>query len=156
MKVCIICEKEAPAGSRAVEDDFAISAIRRAKQALRIAKNNELYVCPACMDAYVKKRKKFETNLAIGVAAAVLIFVALNGAQLLFGSFSAIGFISATLLSLLIVVLVVVNYHMPPLVGGAPVAAPAEVKTAPAQPAETKPAVADRPARKPARRAAGE
>ncbi|MCX8197402.1 MAG: hypothetical protein N3G80_03765 [Candidatus Micrarchaeota archaeon] len=61
--VCIICEKEK--SGFPVQDDYVILAIRKVKNFLRIAKNNNLVVCQDCLEVYQKKRAKYERDLAI-------------------------------------------------------------------------------------------
>jgi hypothetical protein len=78
-KACIICAKTVPHGF-AVEDDMVISGIRAIKQKLGIAKNNELVVCPDCVEEYKKKRGEYEKRLVQHVVIAsvvLLVFVLL-------------------------------------------------------------------------------
>lgn len=124
-KVCIICEKEPQEAARKVKDDAIIKAIRAAKQRLGIARNNELYVCEGCMPKYVERRKKFERNIVFYVALGVIIFVLINGLQLMGGVFSITAFIASVFLAILIVGLAVLNYATPPLEGGMPAQQPA-------------------------------
>lgn len=114
-KVCIMCEKEPGGKAYAVKDDAIVSTIRTVKRKLGIAKNNELYVCEACLPVYKEKRKKFEKNLVFYAALAVVVFVLINGLQIFYGRFSFFTFFSSFVLALLIVGLAVINYATPPL-----------------------------------------
>ena len=78
-KACIVCAKNVQKGL-AVEDDLVISSIRAVKRKLGIAKNNELVVCPDCVEAYRKKRGEYEKRLVQYVVIAsvvLLVFVLL-------------------------------------------------------------------------------
>ena len=78
-KACIICSKTVPKGL-AAEDDLVIRTIRAIKQKLGIAKNNELVVCPDCVETYRKKRGDYEKRLVQHVVIAsvvLLVFVLL-------------------------------------------------------------------------------
>ncbi|HIH18349.1 TPA: hypothetical protein HA225_00040 [Candidatus Micrarchaeota archaeon] len=72
-KVCIVCEKETV--GRRVEDDMVIRTIRRIKQSVGAAKNNELVVCESCLEAHKKKREKFEKNLVMHVVVAAIVLI---------------------------------------------------------------------------------
>ena len=73
-KACIICAKTVAQG-RPVEDDAVISGIRAVKQKLGIAKNNELVVCPGCIEAYKKRRGEYEKRLVQHVVIAAIVFL---------------------------------------------------------------------------------
>lgn len=72
-KVCIICYEEKD--GRDVQDDMVISAIRKAKNAFRIAKNNHLVVCPGCTEAYREKRARYERDLVIHAVIGGLVLL---------------------------------------------------------------------------------
>ena len=151
MRVCIICEKEPQGKAYAVKDDAVVRTIRGVKQRLGIARNNELFVCESCLPVYREKRKKFEKNLVLYVAIGVVIFVLLNGFQIMSGRFNFVTFLASVLIALLVAALAVLNYATPPLKGGAG----AEAGTAPETPVpapETQPR--SQPERKPARETA--
>jgi len=103
-KVCIICEQVVTHGKR-VEDDIVIQGIRRAKQALHIAKNNELMVCDNCVDAYAKKREKYEKNLVMHVIIASLVLLAFILLPLFTSGFSLWSLVLGALLAVLIMAL---------------------------------------------------
>lgn len=73
-RVCIVCQKEVSAGYP-VEDDAVIRAIRKAKQSLKMAKNNELVVEESCLEAHKKKREKFEKDLVMHVVVGAIILI---------------------------------------------------------------------------------
>lgn len=73
-RVCIMCEKETP-GGHAVQDDAVIRAIRAAKQRLGMARNNVLVVDDGCMDAYRKRRAKYEKDMVFRIAIAAIILL---------------------------------------------------------------------------------
>ncbi|MCX8197596.1 MAG: hypothetical protein N3F07_00140 [Candidatus Micrarchaeota archaeon] len=74
-KVCIICEKEAAQGL-VVEDDAVIIAIRKVKNMLGVAKNNQLMVCDLCAESYKRKRESYERNIVIHTIIAALVLLA--------------------------------------------------------------------------------
>lgn len=140
-KVCIICQQET-AGAK-VADDIVIRGIRRAKQALGIAKNNELVVCRNDMEAYVKKRRSYERNLAVYMAIAGIVLVLLVFVPIFTTGFSAYAVLLGMLFAALLVLLPVVTSHTPALEGAVQIA---EKATA---------AAAQAPAGKSARNASG-
>jgi len=101
-KVCIICEKEVAGGMR-VEDDFVIRAIRSVKRRFGWAKNNELYVCHGCHDAYRKKRANYERDLAIHVILAAVVLVATAALPLFGGGFNIASLVLGVLLAAIII-----------------------------------------------------
>ncbi len=115
VKICIICEKEPTGNACKVRDDAIIKTIRAVKQKLKIAKNNELYVCEDCLPSYKEKRKKFEKNLVFYVAIAAVIFIIINGFQLINGKFSIVLFFISLFLGLMISALAILNYATPPI-----------------------------------------
>lgn len=117
-KVCIICTEEVPSGSP-VADDAVIRAIRGVKQALGIAKNNELVVCGNDLEAHRKKRQKYERNLALYIVLAGLVLVLLVFVPIFTTGFSASALLIGLLLASLLVVLPVITSHTPALAGAA-------------------------------------
>jgi len=71
-RVCFICEKEIEKGYK-VKDSFLLGIIRKIKQKLNILKNNELYVCENCLEAYKKRRASFERNNKINLVILILM-----------------------------------------------------------------------------------
>ncbi len=124
-KVCIICEKEPMGKAYQVRDDAIIKAIRAVKQRFGIAKNNELCVDEGCFQTYLEKRKKFERNFVFYVAVGVIIFVLINGLQLLYGKFSIVTFLASVLLAVVVAALAVLNYATPPIEDRGTMQAPA-------------------------------
>ncbi|MEM4633566.1 MAG: hypothetical protein QW275_00235 [Candidatus Anstonellaceae archaeon] len=110
-KVCIICEKETSGGMH-VEDDFVIVSIRKIKNALGVAKNNQLMVCDACAEAYKKKRESYERNLVIHTIIAVVVLMAFVLLPLFTIGFSLWSFFLGLILALMIMSLSVFS-HIP-------------------------------------------
>ncbi len=101
-RVCIICQKEVSGAAAKVKNDNVIEIIRKIKNLLRVAQNNELYVCANDMGAYAERRKKFEKDLvAYGILAAVVIIL-LVGLPLLGGKFDIIVLIYSIVLGAII------------------------------------------------------
>lgn len=121
-KVCIICEKEVASGAL-VEDDVVIRSIRRIKQSLRVAKNNELYVCAADMGAYAKKRQSYERKLALYFVIGGVVFLLLAVLPLFTFGFSLYSAFLGAAIGAFIVLLPVVTSHTPKLASGAAPAA---------------------------------
>jgi len=71
--ICIICYNEKE--GKDIEDDVVILAIRKAKNAIGIAKNNRLVVCPGCMEVYKQKRGKYERDLVIHAIIGGLVLL---------------------------------------------------------------------------------
>ena len=129
-KVCIFCYKEKD--GRPVADDFVIRTIRKAKEALHIAKNNTLVVCPECMETYAKKRAKYERDLAIHAAIGGLVLLLFVLLPLFTTGFSIVSVLLGLLLFCLIMAFTVFS-HCPKMEdgSGAPKAA-AQKPVAPA------------------------
>ena len=74
-----------------IREDFIIKSIRKVKQTVNLATNNELYVCDDDMEEHKKKRKSFERSMIFfGVlAAAVVILLLLSGRLDIFAIISA-------------------------------------------------------------------
>ena len=115
-KVCIICSKEVK-GGRAVADDSVIRLIRWAKRSLKIAKNNELYVCDDDYEAYVKKRQAYERNLAVYMVVAGIVLVLLVFLPVFTTGFSAYATLVGILFAAILVALPVLTSHTPALEG---------------------------------------
>ncbi len=114
-KVCIVCEKEK--GGYPVEDDIVLRSIRRIKQSLRIAKNNELVVCEECLPEQQKKRQKFEKNLVMHVVIAAIVLIIFFFVSIFSpGGISLSGIILGIMLAALVVGMTVFN-HWPKIAG---------------------------------------
>lgn len=81
-KICIICKKElTPAeikGAKRVVDDVVIKTIRKIKNFLNVASNNELYVCKEHLEEHNKKRKNYEKSIVLTLVFALVIFLGLT------------------------------------------------------------------------------
>ncbi len=76
MKVDIITGKEIKGGKAyRVKEDKIIEVLRAIKKRLGQLKGNELFVSEENLEAYKKKRKKFETNLMIVGGISVIILL---------------------------------------------------------------------------------
>ena len=113
-KVCIICSQEVKQG-HAVADDAVIRSIRRAKQLLHIAKNNELVVCDKDLEAHRKKRQGYERNLAVYMVIAGIVLVLLVFLPIFTTGFSAYAVLVGVLFAALLVVMPVITSHTPAL-----------------------------------------
>jgi hypothetical protein len=113
-KACIICIKEVGSGL-AVADDSVISAIRAVKQRLNVAKNNQLVVCPACIEAYKKKRASYERQIALYMVIAAAIFVLLAILPILSSGFSIVAALYGLLFALAVMVIPILTSHTPKL-----------------------------------------
>ncbi|MBM3229143.1 hypothetical protein FJZ26_01820 [Candidatus Parvarchaeota archaeon] len=80
--VCIICQQQTSYLKHKVAEDFVIKAIRAVKTALRVARNNQLYVCDKCFEAYQKKRWGFEQKFVMYGAVGVIIAAVIIGSNL--------------------------------------------------------------------------
>jgi len=114
-KVCIICYQEK--NGVPVQDDAVIRAIRSIKQRLHMAKNNALVVCAGCMEAYQKKRQKYERDLVMHVVLAGVVLVVFVLAPIFTSGFSIPAIVLGVLLAALIVALSVFS-HCPKIAGG--------------------------------------
>lgn len=113
-KACIICLKEVESGTP-VEDEPLIIAIRKVKQRFNIAKNNELVVCQNDMEEYLKKRKKYETNIAIYSVIAAIVVGAFIFLPLFLGTFSLPSIITSIGFALFIIILPIISSYTPAL-----------------------------------------
>ena len=128
-KVCIICSQEVTHG-HAVADDAVIRLIRKAKQSLNIAKNNELVVCDKDLEFHKKKRQGYERNLAVYIVIAGIVLVLLVFLPILTAGFSAYAVAVGVLFASLLVFMPVLTSHTPALAQniGAQKKPPAEKK----------------------------
>jgi len=111
MKVCIICEADvAGKAARPVKEDHVIRAIRSLKGALKIARNNELYVCGDCQQTHRERRKEFEKMLLYAAIFAAIILLLLLGRLLLSGAFDVIALVSAFVLAFFVMSLPLFKY----------------------------------------------
>ena len=149
-RVCIICQQET-AGAK-VEDDLVIRSIRRAKQALHIAKNNELVVCRNDMEAYRKKRQSYERNLAVYMVIAGIVFVLLVFVPIFTTGFSLSATLLGILFAALLVLLPVMTSHTPALEAGMAAPAGAGKAASPAKEAAGAKKAAAAGAKKPAKK----
>ena len=115
-KVCIICGQEVPKGSP-VADDAVIRFIRKAKQSLNIAKNNELVVCANDLEAHKKKRQGYERNLAVYMVIAGIVLVLLVFLPIFTTGFSLYAVLVGLLFAALLVLMPVITSHTPALAG---------------------------------------
>ena len=113
-KVCIICSQEVKSG-HAVADDAVIRLIRRAKQSLRIAKNNELVVCEKDLEAHKKKRQGYERNLAVYMVIAGIVLVLLVFLPIFTTGFSVQAVLVGVLFAALLVFMPILTSHTPAL-----------------------------------------
>ena len=127
-KVCIICGNETK-GGRHVADDAVIRFLRWAKRSLHIAKNNELMVCDADMEAYMKKRQGYERNLAIYMVIAGIVLVLLVFLPIFTTGFSAYAVLMGLLFAAILIILPVLTSHTPALEEGAATQQPAAADT---------------------------
>lgn len=108
MHVCIVCQKEVESGQGVrIKEDPVIRWIRRVKQWLQVAKNNELYVCNEDYAAHLERRKKFEKNLVIFTVLAAGLTFLLIILPILSGRLDLGGILGSILIGGLIIVAVV-------------------------------------------------
>lgn len=122
MKVCIVCHEDV-SGKKAVKvrEDNIIRFIRKIKRFLRIAKNNELYVCEEHIKEHKKRRKAFEKSmLFFGVIAAIIILV-FGGLLILSGRFDPGSFISLLILGVILISFSVIFKFVPAVESSNPV-----------------------------------
>jgi len=135
-KVCIDCQKEV-AGGRAVrvKEDRIILMLRAVKRALKISKENELYVCGDCIEIHEKRRKSFEKTMLIFAVVAALIIVLMFFTVVLSGRFELWAILSGILIIVLLALFSIIFKYVPATEGAEAVLVPGE----PAEKPETKP-----------------
>jgi hypothetical protein len=110
-----------------IQEDFIIRSIRKIKQTIKIATNNELYVCSDDLEAHKKKRKSFERSMIFfGVLAAAVVLL-LIATILLSGRFDIFAIISAFIIGAFILIFSIVFKYAPNIQSGPPIAGPAPV-----------------------------
>jgi hypothetical protein len=120
MKVCISCQKDV-GGRKAVrvKEDRVIRVIRAVKNALRVAQNNELYVCEEDIKAHQERRRGFERSMLLaGILAGVIVLLFIV-TLLLSGKLDAWALVSSILLALVILAFPLFRYA--PALEGMPV-----------------------------------
>lgn len=125
MKVCVDCQKEVN-GMRAVriKEDRIIDFIRKVKRALKISKENELYVCYTCLPVHKEKRKSFEKTMLIFSVVAALIFLLMLATTLISGRFELWAIVSGLLIIALLFVFSLIFKYVPAAVETEPVLVP--------------------------------
>jgi hypothetical protein len=127
-KVCIICQKEISGSASKVKNDGVIEFIRRIKNALKVAQNNELYVCETDMKPYLDRRKRFEKDVVMYGILAIAVVVLLVGLPLLGGKFELGVLIYSILLGALVFVLGALIKYVPAVESGTPEEVPKAIK----------------------------
>lgn len=114
MKVCVDCQQDV-VGKKAVKvkEDKTIRMLRGLKRFLRIAKENDLYVCEADLEKHLERRKSFEKTMLIFAAIAAFIVVLLFVAILLSGRFEILTIISAILIGIFLFLFSVIFKYVP-------------------------------------------
>jgi len=102
--ICIVCREEKR--GRAVKDDVVIRAIRKIKQAFRVAANNRLVVCDGCLEKHKARRGGFERKLALYGGGGLLIVIVFTLISRTIG-----GFALSLLLGLFVAALALFSYH---------------------------------------------
>lgn len=148
MKVCVSCQKDVEGKpATRIREDRIIRGIRRIKQALGVAQNNELFVCSDCMPKHMERRKSFEKSMLFASVFAGLILIVLLAAFVLSGRFDLWAVVSAFIVAIFILALPVFKYT--PAVEGVSALklAPAAQQAAPAKEAAAPPPGAAAPAK---------
>lgn len=113
-KVCIICNKELSSGKAyRVKEDIIIRTIRKIKNALKIAYNNELFVCENDVKIHDEKRKKFERMLVLYIAFALIVVVLLIAIPLLAGTITIPGIFFSLLLGVILLIVPIIFTYAP-------------------------------------------
>lgn len=122
MKVCIVCQKDVE-GRKAVrvKEDRIIQTIRKVKQALKIAQNNELYVCEEDIKTHQERRRGYERNVLLAAVLAGIIIVLLIFTLIVSGKFNPWTFLAGIVLCLVILAFPFFRYS--PALEGMPVKA---------------------------------
>jgi hypothetical protein len=111
MKICIIGEEDV-GGTKAykVIDDGVIRVIRRIKQIIRLAKNNELYVCSKCAETHGKRRRDFEKMLLYCAILGAVVILLLVANIIISGAFDILKLVAAFVVAALIMVMAFFKY----------------------------------------------
>ena len=135
MKVCVSCQADV-GSNRAVpvKWDRLLKGILALKQALRIAQNNELFVCEQCMQKHLERRRSFEKSMLFASVFAGLLLIVIIMAPLLSGSFEPFAVVSGLVVAAFILALPLFKYA-PALDGVSASAAPQAFTPPPAAPA---------------------
>ncbi len=118
-KVCIICGNEIKKtdGAYRVKEDIVIKWLREIKKKLKIAKNNELFVCKEDYEKYKEKRKQFERNFTFASALAAAILLLLIIVPIFFGSLPGISSIFFGLIVGAFLILMALISYLPAVEG---------------------------------------
>jgi len=159
MKVCVTCQGDVE-GKKAfpIQEDRIIGAIRAMKRILRVAQNNELYVCESCLPKHIERRRSFEKTLLFASVLAGLMLILVTISPLLSGRFEAMAIFSGIVVAGLIISMPILFKYVPAVQGvsaSARKAAPPPMpQPAPAPPLPVPPLVGAPPkAKEPAPRA---
>ncbi|MEW6723055.1 MAG: hypothetical protein AB1324_07365 [Candidatus Micrarchaeota archaeon] len=134
MKVCVSCHADVE-GKRAVPVrwDRLLKGILAIKRALRIAQNNELFVCEQCMQKHLERRRSFEKSMLFASVFAGLLLIVIIMAPLMSGTFEPFAVVSGFIVAGFILALPLFKYA--PAVEGISASAPQQAFTPQPQPA---------------------
>lgn len=121
-KLCVVCEKPI-AGLKAVKikDDAVLILIRNVKRALRIAQENELYVCEADLKKHQQKREEFQKTVILFSILASIVVVAVLAGALLSGTVNLVALFASFVIALMIILFSLIVKYVPATEGGEPV-----------------------------------
>jgi len=127
MKICVDCQKEV-GGTKAIKirEDRVIRGIRAVKRALKISKENELYVCEKCLEVHKERRKSFEKTMTFFAVLAGLVVILLLITIGLSGRIEVWTILSAVMIGVLLLFFSLVFRYVPATVSTEPVMIPAE------------------------------
>jgi len=111
MKICISCQKDV-AGKKAypVKWDRFLNLILAIKKKLRVAQNNELYVCEDCLQKHQERRSAFERSMMFAAVLSGIIVLLILSTIVLGGKFDAFAFFAGILLALVILLFPLFRY----------------------------------------------
>ena len=118
MRVCIVCQKDVSGKSaKPIKEDNIIRMIRAVKQVLRIAANNELYVCEDDLAIHLQRRRSFERSIILFGVLSAIVVVLLIGTMLLSGRFDIWAILSAFIVGVFILLFAFVFRYAPAVEG---------------------------------------
>jgi hypothetical protein len=111
MKVCISCEADV-SGKKAypIKEDRVIRVVRAVKNALHIARMNDLYVCENCLAKHKVRRQGFEKSMLFASVLGGLIIIIMLGLIVLSGKLDLWAVISSLVIGGFIMVLPLFRY----------------------------------------------
>lgn len=121
-KLCIVCGKPVT-GLKAVKvkEDPILGFIRSVKRALKIAQENELYVCEGDLKVHQQRRSEFQKSMILFSIVASVVVIAVIAGAVLSGTLNLAALFASFLIAVMLVIFSMIIKYTPATEGTEPV-----------------------------------